>query len=51
MHKTKPVRKKAFDKPSVTDKRSRDYRGRLTKEGRGQDPSTGGRKKRKPRKK
>jgi hypothetical protein len=42
---------KAFDKPSVTDKRSRDYRGRLTKEGRRQDPSTGGKKKRKPRKK
>ena len=40
---------KAFDKPSVTDKRSRDYRGRLTKEGRGQDPSTGGKKKRKKR--
>lgn len=42
--------KKAFDKPSVTDKRSRDYLGRLTKQGKGQDPSTGGKKKRKPRK-
>jgi hypothetical protein len=40
---------KAFDKPSVIDKRSRDYRGRLTKEGRRQDPSTGGKKKRKKR--
>lgn len=43
--------KKAFDKPSVTDKRSRDYRGRLTKEGRRQDPSTGGKKKRNRKKK
>jgi hypothetical protein len=42
--------KKAFDKPSVTDKRSRDYLGRLTKEGKRQDPSTGGKKKRKKRK-
>jgi len=43
---------RAFDKPSVTDKRSRNYMGNLTKEGKGQDPSTGGRKKRnrKPKK-
>lgn len=43
---------KAFDKPSVTDKRSRDFLGKLTKEGKGQDPSTGGKKKRsrKPKK-
>jgi len=42
---------KAFDKPSVTDKRSRDFLGRLTKEGKKQDPSTGGKKKRNRKKK
>lgn len=41
---------KAFDKPSVTDKRSRDFLGKLTKEGRKQDPDTGGKKKRRGRK-
>ena len=35
---------KALSKPSVTDKRSRDYGGRLTKGARGQDPATGGKK-------
>ena len=40
---------KAFDKPSVTDKRSRDFLGKLTKEGRKQDPDTGGKKKRRKR--
>ena len=40
---------KAFDKPSVTDKRSRDFLGKLTKEGRKQDPDTGGKKKRRRR--
>lgn len=38
---------KAYDKPSVTDKRSRDFLGKLTKEGRMQDPKTGGKKRRK----
>lgn len=42
--------KKAFDKPSVTDKRSRDYLGKLTKEGKRQDPGTGGKKSRKRKK-
>jgi len=42
---------KAFDKPSVTDKRSRDFLGKLTKEGKRQDPSTGGKKKRNRKKK
>jgi hypothetical protein len=37
---------KALSKPSVTDKRSRDYGGRLTKGARGQDPATGGKKSR-----
>jgi len=35
---------KALSKPSVTDKRSRDYGGRLTKGARGQDAATGGKK-------
>lgn len=35
---------KALKKPSVTDKRSRDYLGKLTKEGKRQDPTTGGKK-------
>jgi hypothetical protein len=35
---------KALSKPSVTDKRSRDYGGRLTKAARGQDAATGGKK-------
>ena len=35
---------KALSKPSVTDKRSRDYGGRLTKGARGQDSATGGKK-------
>jgi len=43
--------KRAFDKPSVTDKRSRDFLGKLTKEGKRQDPSTGGKKKRNRKKK
>jgi hypothetical protein len=37
---------RALSKPSVTDKRSRDYGGRLTKGARGQDPATGGKKSR-----
>lgn len=41
--------KKAFDKPSVTDKRSRDFAGRLTKQARNQDPATGGKKRRRRR--
>jgi hypothetical protein len=41
---------RALSKPSVTDKRSRDYGGRLTKGARGQDPATGGKKSRARRK-
>lgn len=41
---------KAYKKPSVTDKRSRDFFGKLTKESRKQDPNTGGPKKPKRRK-
>jgi hypothetical protein len=37
---------RALSKASVTDKRSRDYGGRLTKGARGQDPATGGKKSR-----
>ena len=37
---------KALSKPSVTDKRSRDYGGRLTKGARSQDAATGGKKSR-----